>query len=114
MVFSNKSLELFENVFFHSRIDAINLPTNRGWEPTQRLATSVLNLDVSIDEEGILHLAYLLSGDENQDQAGIYYTHTLDNQLYWTSPINLYQSPYFRTLAGRDSANIDIAISAGV
>lgn len=110
--FWKESNSLFDDILFYSRVDTIGLINGGNWEPIQHLATSVIDMDIVVDAEGVLHLAYITTTENELSPAGVHYIHTLSNQLYWTSPITLYQSPYFRTLSEDDSANVDIATSS--
>ncbi len=68
------------------------------WLATRLIARFVTHYDVQVDEEGVVHLAYLQAEDYANAPAGIYYTQSLDFGGTWSQPVLIYASNYFRSL----------------
>jgi len=68
------------------------------WSATRLIARFVTHYDVQVDEDGIVHLAYLQAEDYANTPAGIYYTQSLDFGGTWSQPILISASNYFRSL----------------
>ncbi len=78
------------------------------WEGTKPLSASAAYFSVAVDSSGELHIAYFRTADNSGNSAGIYYRHTKNRGMAWSSPMLLYESPYFRSLDGGE-ANLSIA-----
>jgi hypothetical protein len=92
----------------YSRVYAKTFAT--AWETVQKLDDAVLALDAAQDTNGMMHLAYLHSKDTTGVPAGIYYRQEDPGSNDWAAPIQLYQSPYLRSITAED-ANLQVDAS---
>lgn len=100
-----------DNLLFYSQANLAELETAPGWTPSQRLASAAINLDVTIDENGIFHLIYFQSIGSDNSPAGLYYRQSADGGVTWAEPILLYPSEYLRPVDA-SLTNLDIKIGA--
>jgi hypothetical protein len=95
---------------FYSRTRASAFSKSSGWSPRAKISDSVLNFDVALDDNGDLHLTYLIPEETALLSAGIYYRRLRAGSSNWVAPTLLYASPYFRSLDLTNS-NVDVATS---
>lgn len=96
-----------ENVLLYSHVPVADFPILSSWTLPQTLASVATTFDVSLDENGRLHLGYLRPISEGDFLAGIYYRRSEDGGVTWSDAFSLYQSDYFRALSG-SQANLSI------
>ncbi len=93
---------------FHSRVPAAEFGQFESWLSPLLLADSAIKMQMTIDEDGARHLVYLRSISSGQFPAGLYYRQSTDGGFTWSSPRQLYISPYFQNVS-IDQANIQIS-----
>jgi hypothetical protein len=91
----------------YSRVLGSQFANAADWESQQILASSAMDFDVVLDNQDRIHLTYARALDDGGFPAGIYYRRSAANGASWGSPINLYQSEYFRSLTNQN-ANVNI------
>ena len=96
------------NQLHYSRVQGSQFANGANWDPPQILANSAVDYDIALDNQDRIPLAYFRAIDESGFPAGIYYRRSAPNGASWGSPINLYQSQYFRSLTNQN-ANVSIA-----
>jgi hypothetical protein len=99
-----------EGLFYHSRVIAGGFFLISSWTERLLLGDSVLDFDVTMDENGDIHVAYVRPLEAAEFPAGVYYRRLRSGSVGWSSPILLYRSPYFRSLELGDS-NVSISTS---
>ncbi|MFZ0544848.1 MAG: sialidase family protein [Candidatus Promineifilaceae bacterium] len=92
-----------DDALFYSRVIADEFETLASWTPEQPLAEAALAIDVGVAPDGLLHLAYVRPLSTAEFPAGVYYRSSDDGGTTWSTPILLYQSPYFRSLSKEDA-----------
>ncbi|MCI0398742.1 MAG: exo-alpha-sialidase [Chloroflexi bacterium] len=92
---------------YYSSVDAADFANFSAWSSRQNLAESALQLDVVIAAGEPLHLAYVRPLDTAEAPAGIYYRQLASGESEWSTPAQIYQSRYFRSLA-QDQAHVRI------
>jgi uncharacterized protein YraI len=97
-----------ENGLYYSSVAAEEFTTFSAWRTRQTLAPAALQLDVSMDVNGFLHLAYVRPTDTEEAPAGVYYRQSVDDGEEWSDPVPVYRSRYFHSTA-KEEVNIDIA-----
>ncbi|MBE0411741.1 MAG: hypothetical protein IBX69_18595, partial [Anaerolineales bacterium] len=97
-----------EGRVYHSRVSPGSFSDPEAWTEIQVAASSALTYKIVGDERGEIHLAFIRPLQTEGSPAGVYYRRTAGSGDSWTSPYNLYQSPYFRGLS-RSDANVDLA-----
>lgn len=73
------------------------------WTQALQLATAPVYWDVSLDPEGILHLAYIRAIESAQLPAGVYYRQSTTRGQEWQNTQVLQASLYFRALTFTNS-----------
>jgi hypothetical protein len=73
--------------------DGLNNP---GVWVKSRLSRDVSNFDVLADSSGILHLAFIENVTDGPVRAGVYYRQSIAGGGFWSEPVAIYQSEYFR------------------
>ncbi|MCA9921105.1 MAG: exo-alpha-sialidase [Anaerolineales bacterium] len=87
-----------ESVLYYSRALIENVTGGSGsWTAPVRLAESVAQLDITADEIGKLHLAYIRTAETEEFPAGVYYRQSADGGSSWSEPTLLFASSYYRT-----------------
>ena len=75
-----------------------------GWQLiNNRIARNVVNYDVILDSQDVLHVAYINKVNTEVNPAGVYYTQSIVGGGSWSGEIKLYESDYFRSLTENDS-----------
>lgn len=95
-----------ENELFYSNVIAENLATT-SWSTAERLAETVQGFDVFIDSFDRLHVAYVLAFNTTQYSSGVFYRAKNASSEDWSTPVSLYETPYFRAIFPEE-ANVDI------
>jgi hypothetical protein len=98
------------NALFYSRVFADNFSSGESWEASQELAASALDFNVTVDNNGIIHLAYVRILSTDEAPSGIYYRVSKDSGANWDASQVLYQSQYFRSLKPEE-ANVKLSAS---
>lgn len=80
------------------------------WTTIQILAESALDMDVAVDQNGLIHLVYIRPISSDVFPAGVYYRQSVDGGATWSSATLLYQSNYFRSLP-LEKTNVEIVTS---
>ncbi|MFZ0544434.1 MAG: exo-alpha-sialidase, partial [Candidatus Promineifilaceae bacterium] len=96
-----------ENGLYYSSVAAENFGTFSAWTTRQSLASAALQLDIGVDNNGFLHLAYVRPDDTEEAPAGVYYRQSVDNGGAWSTAAPVYLSRYFHSTAAED-VNIDL------
>ena len=96
-----------EDVLFYSSVESSTFNDALSWQTPLQIAQSALDIDVDMDSQGNMHLAYVRGLDDGIFPAGIYYRNLINGGLEWSQAEILYQSQYFRSLTGED-ANVEI------
>ncbi len=96
-----------EEALYHSWVRPGGFSSFTDWSVRQRLAEAALAMDLTVDNDGKLHLVYIRPIDSELFPAGVYYRSSQDGGLSWTSPVILSESAYFRSLSAED-ANLAI------
>lgn len=110
----------FIYVFYQSRTKTLvfaqahsdNLADPLAWAFQSDLSKKVLAMSVSIDQNDVLHVAYIRNADDLLGPAGVYYTRSSDQGRSWSTEKLLYASQYFRTTTS-DTAHIQVVPSGG-
>ena len=87
-----------DNTLRFSRVANQNFGLSGSWEAQQTLASSAVDFDLAIDDDGRLHLAYVRILDDGVFPAGIYYRNSKSTGTNWSQTVSLFSSDYFRTL----------------
>jgi len=95
------------NYLYYSRVNAEDLTSPSKWSPPQLLDIAVVGLDIAIDKNNTLHLAYM-RGEATERTAGIFYRLFRDGLANWTQPTEIDNSAYLRAISPAES-NIDIS-----
>jgi hypothetical protein len=80
------------------------------WNPVEILARSAVSLDVEIDSQNRISLAYVRADSTSGAAAGVYYRQSNPANDGWGDAVLLYQSPYFRSLSP-EQAHVDVEIA---
>lgn len=87
------------------------------WSGTGLLARSSVSYKAYVDEDSVIHLAYIQPVDLSSLSAGVYYMRSLDHGASWSVPVLLYRSPYYRSLLQPEYSrtfpvnSVDLAVS---
>jgi hypothetical protein len=94
----------YSNVLSYSSVRATDFASSSSWTPRIKLAESVFDFSITLDQNDDLHLSYLSPVESTEFPAGIYYLKLItgNNAWTWTSPVLIYSSPYFRSLELND------------
>ncbi len=87
---------------FYAKTNPLDLSIPSRWQST-RLAPDVVNYDVILDAQGVLHTAYIHNVNTAANPAGIYYRQSFTDGGSWNGEISLYESEYFRSATGSES-----------
>lgn len=90
-----------EDGLFYSRVLAEEFAAFASWTAQQQLAEVALAFDIALGSDDLLHLAYIRPISSADFPAGVYYRNSTDGGAVWSSPVLLYQSPYFRGLSSQ-------------
>lgn len=93
---------------FSSFVLAEQIENFEFWSKIIQLDTSIIDFDVTCDEENNIHLTYIRDTDRAEAPAGIYYRKLDGQELAWYFAKPLYTSAYYRNL-DPIQANLDIA-----
>jgi hypothetical protein len=96
------------DILYYSFVRADNFGAPTQWAEPRWLADSAVARNISVDSQGRLHLAYVRTLDAFDTPAGIYYQRLDASSNKWTSPRQLYTSPYIRGLTS-ELANVQVA-----
>lgn len=97
-----------EGTLYYGRARANAFHSPSAWGLRAQLAESALEMDVVKDDQGNMHLSYVRPIESSEFPAGIYYRQIRTGTSTWSSPVLLYESPYFRSLSVEDS-NVDVS-----
>ena len=86
------------NVLLYSAVPSESAGLQDAWSVPVQLAEDIGTLAVDIGPDGKLHLAYIKTIDDQDSPAGVYALHANPPGFFWTNPVMLDQSPYFRGL----------------
>jgi hypothetical protein len=90
------------NLFYAKTTPAdISIPSR--WQST-RLAPNIVNYDVVLDDQDVLHVAYINNLNTEATPSGIYYRQSFIGGGSWNGDVSLYESEYFRTATGTESS----------
>jgi hypothetical protein len=95
-------------VLYYSFVRAENFASPTQWAEPRWLADTALVRSITVDSQGRIHLVYIRTLETFDSPAGVYYQRLDASSFKWTTPKQLYSSPYFRGLAA-DQANIQVA-----
>lgn len=87
-----------------------NLGEPSAWENQTQLSSNALSFDVSVNQQGVLHVAYIKNIDDVLGPSGVYYTQS-SNGASWSTEKILYTSQYFRTIT-LDAAHVRVITSS--
>lgn len=94
---------------YYSNVAGTDFPTFSAWTPRQLVANSAIAVTPVLDGDGRLHIFYVQSESSAEFPAGVYYTQYVgEEEIPWSAPILINQSPYFRTMSRND-----VALDAG-
>lgn len=93
---------------YYSRVEGRFFATPSAWSASQLLGTSAIDLDLEVDPDGRLHLAYLRVTETSQASAGVYYRVKENSAVAWTSARLIYASLYYRGLEP-EQAQVSVA-----
>jgi hypothetical protein len=99
-----------QGALYASRVPNRTFNDVETWYGAQRLSSSVTSFTAAVDLDGVLHVAYIRSGDISSNSTGIYAISYGRNGRGWSEPALLYASPYFRSL---ESAQTNIGLATG-
>jgi len=86
------------NTLFYSSIESRDIGISGKWENQVILGKHVINFSAHVDQDAVVHIAYLVARDTTETPAGIYYVQvTTRGKRPESFPIH--QSPYFRRLS---------------
>ena len=97
-----------DDILRYSRVRASSFSTTSLWSAPLRLDESALDIAVTIDGNGDIHISYVRPLATELFPPGVYYQRLKNGSTNWSPPILLYLSPYFRSLELTDS-NVSIA-----
>lgn len=92
----------------YSRVKAENFTQYNTWTRPLQISGSATAFDVAVDATNRLNLTYLQTEELVGFPAGIYYMQASGERYTWTKAVNIYQSPYFRSITA-ETANIQIS-----
>ncbi len=98
-------------VLFQSSASEAGFGIGGAWQSKRAMTDSAIAFDAAMDADGSIHLAYIHNVDTYNYPAGIYYR-KLTHSYYWTNPVSLSNSPYFRSITA-DTANVSVAATQG-
>jgi len=81
-----------------SSVDAHFIGDAGNWDVQYAIRKDTFWFDASVDQDGNLHVLYLLAIDSSLTPSGIYYISSTRDAKSWTEPRLVYASQYFRTL----------------
>lgn len=94
----------FENNLRYSRAALQDVPNgSQGWTAPARLAQPVAKADVTVDENGRLHMTYIRTANTDEEPSGLYYRQSQDGGRTWSDPTLMAASAYFRTVTAADA-----------
>lgn len=89
---------------FYAKTNPLNMSSPTKWQSKISLAKGVVNYDVNLDSQGVLHIAYIQIKSSTTRPAGIYYRRSKDGGISsWNGEIKLYESEYLRSATGSES-----------
>lgn len=97
-----------QGILFTSKVKNQNFGDLLAWDTRYVITLEAASFAAAIDARGTLHLAYVQTVDEAGSPAGVYYTRSKSSGLTWSTPVLLYESPYFRRLSVGEG-NISVA-----
>ena len=92
---------------YSSRVLSTEFGNGAAWEGALLLAQAALAYDVTLGEDGTIHLAYLRPVDTSDSPAGVYYRQ-IQNRGSWSSSQSIQTSLYLRGMAVTD-AHVSVA-----
>jgi hypothetical protein len=99
-----------ESRLFYSWVRASAFSNSSNWSPRALISDAALDFDVTLDDNGDLHLSYVNQLESEQFPAGVYYRRMRDGTFTWLPTSLLYESPYFRSL-DLENSNVDVSTS---
>lgn len=91
----------------YSRARSASVGTTTGWSSDKVLAESAISADLTVDNQGGLHLIYVRTLNNTLGSSGVYYRRSTDSGGRWFNAIQLYSSAQIRTL-NAEAANVHI------
>lgn len=89
---------------FYVKTTPSGITNPSSWQSTNnRIARNVVNYDVILDSQDVLHVAYINKVNTDANPAGVYYTQSIVGGGLWSGEIKLYESDYFRSTTESDS-----------
>jgi hypothetical protein len=101
-----------EGSVFHSTVNRERFAEFAAWSAPTLLNIGVLDLAVTADTEGWLHVAMVRSVTDDQTPSGILSRRSTNDGASWSDPVLHFQSDYFRLL-NQDRANVVIDSAGG-
>jgi len=99
-----------EGALYYSKVKASAFDNYSAWTTGARIGEAALDFSVVEDGNGDLHLGYVRPLESDEFPAGIYYRRLKGGTTSWSSPTQVYLSPYLRSIELADS-NVDITSS---
>jgi len=96
-------------VLNHSSVSVFYIDSPGSWTGNRVIGDSVIAMDVTMDINKNIHIAYIRNSSTQNSPAGLYYRGLNTNSYVWSLPQLLDESPYFRTLT---EVNSNVSISA--
>lgn len=94
---------------FASNVNQRDFGNAAAWRRPQYLAELVLDFDVTIDERGVMQIAFISGTEIDNNPVGIYVRRSHNRGFDWTGAKLLYESQYFRSI---DPAQAHVEISS--
>jgi hypothetical protein len=95
----------------HKKISGDSFAVEESWEAPVQVGASAVDLSVVIDQQGVLHTAYVRPLHTTSSPAGVYYKYSNDGGVTWSAVELLYSSSYLR---GVNSETTSISISSSI
>ena len=77
------------------------------WSRPVTIFENVVEVSALIDDQPVIHVAWVSNGNGATIQSGIYHRFSTDNGLSWSDPTLVYQSSFFRQVT-QENANLNL------
>ncbi len=83
---------------FYSHVNERDFGNPGGWRRPQFLAELALDFDVTVDEQGVMQIAFISGIEIDINPVGVYVRRSHNRGFDWSGPKLLYESQYFRSI----------------
>jgi hypothetical protein len=99
-----------QNKLTHAQTLPENLDTPSSWRIRTDLDSPVFDFDASMDAQGRMQVTYIKNPAPDSGTAGVFHRRSVDGGRTWAPATLLYESPYFRSIDGKN-AHVRMAVS---